>query len=171
MVTGVPFPVPPIPYDVVVDHVRPRQLAAATASAASNANLGPLIIGLLNNVWPLLRSQGVKTGHNVVVYYAGSPLRLAAGVEVYGEFEPTDVVQPVTTPAGEAATTAHWGEYTALRGAYDALERWCAASNRQLAGTSWEVYGDWHDDPAQVRTDVYMLLEPDRGEPVGGTEL
>jgi len=28
-----------------------------------------------------------------------------------------------------------------------------------VAGVTWEVYGDWHDDPAQVRTDVYFLLQ------------
>jgi hypothetical protein len=26
------------------------------------------------------------------------------------------------------------------------------------SGTNWEVYGDWDDDPARRRTDVYFLL-------------
>jgi hypothetical protein len=26
------------------------------------------------------------------------------------------------------------------------------------AGTSWDVYGDWEEDPAKRRTDVYFLL-------------
>ena len=63
------------------------------------------------------------------------------------------------TPAGEVATTAHWGDYSQMHGAYAALERWCAANRRKVAGVTWEVYGDWHDDPAQVRTDVYFLLQ------------
>jgi hypothetical protein len=25
---------------------------------------------------------------------------------------------------------------------------------------NWEVYGDWADDPADRRTDVYFLLRP-----------
>jgi hypothetical protein len=25
---------------------------------------------------------------------------------------------------------------------------------------SWEVYGDWDDDPARRRTDLYKLLSP-----------
>jgi len=28
------------------------------------------------------------------------------------------------------------------------------------AGQSWEVYGHWHADPAQLRTEVYYLLQP-----------
>ena len=27
----------------------------------------------------------------------------------------------------------------------------------RLAGVSWEVYGDWDDDPAKRRTDIYHL--------------
>ncbi|HKA05479.1 MAG TPA: hypothetical protein VKD67_14185 [Acidimicrobiales bacterium] len=27
-----------------------------------------------------------------------------------------------------------------------------------LTRTRWEIYGDWHDDPAKVETEVYWLL-------------
>ena len=30
----------------------------------------------------------------------------------------------------------------------------------RLARVNWEVYGDWDDDPAKRRTDIYFLLEP-----------
>ena len=30
---------------------------------------------------------------------------------------------------------------------------------REPAGVNWEVYGDWDDDPAKRRTDVYFLLQ------------
>jgi len=78
---------------------------------------------------------------------------------VFEPFHSTGVVEPLSTPAGEVATTAHWGDYSQMHGAYAALERWCAANRRKVAGVTWEVYGDWHDDPAQVRTDVYFLLQ------------
>ena len=97
-------------------------------------------------------------GYNVVVYFGGSPLQFAAGVEVFAPFQATDVVQPLATAAGEVATTAHWGAYADMRGAYEAIDRWCATNDRRPAGVSWEVYGDWHDDPAQLRTDVFFLL-------------
>ena len=41
-----------------------------------------------------------------------------------------------------------------------ALEAWCTSAGRGPAGVNWEVYGDWDDDPARRRTDVYFLLEP-----------
>jgi hypothetical protein len=30
--------------------------------------------------------------------------------------------------------------------------------NLVLAGPCWELYGEWHDDPARRRTDMYHLL-------------
>jgi len=28
-----------------------------------------------------------------------------------------------------------------------------------FAGPNWEIYGHWTDDPAQLRTDVFYLLD------------
>lgn len=69
-------------------------------------------------------------------------------------------VRRITTTAGEVATVAHFGEYSAMDGAYAALDQWCSANGRRQAGVSWEVYGDWDDDPAKRRTDIYKLLSP-----------
>ena len=145
-------------YPIVLTRPAPRRIAAASGSLAPSEALGPLIIQLLDQVWPTLRGQGVTTGHNVVIYYAGSPLRLAAGVEVPDGFEPTDQVKPVSTPEGEIITTTYWGDYSGMRPAYVALENWCSENNRKHGGVSWEVYGDTHPDPARVRTDIYILL-------------
>jgi effector-binding domain-containing protein len=126
--------------------------------SASPRELGVRIIGLLDQVWPVLRGQGVATGHNVVVYFGGSPLAIAAGVEVFSPFVATDLVRPFATPAGDAVTAVHRGPYPEIRDAYDAIERWLAANGRRAAGPSWEVYGDPGDDPAQLRTDVFFFL-------------
>lgn len=64
------------------------------------------------------------------------------------------------TPAGEVATVAYFGDYAEMASGYAALDEWCAANGRRRAGVSWEVYGDWNDDPAKLRTDIYTLLVP-----------
>jgi len=66
----------------------------------------------------------------------------------------------VSAPPGEVATTAHYGDYSGVAGAYAALEQWRAGDGRRPAGVNWEVYGDWDDDPAKRRTGVCFLLEP-----------
>jgi hypothetical protein len=150
-----------VPYTVDLRHVESRQLAAASSDLANRAELGRTMIRLLDQVWPVLRGQGVRTGHNVVLYQggAGGVLHMTAGVEVPDGFEPTDVVCPANTPPGEVATVTHWGDYSAMRPAYEALEAWCRTNQRQRTSISWEVYGDWFEDPSQVRTDIFFLLE------------
>jgi GyrI-like small molecule binding domain len=139
-----------VDYPVRLEQVAPRPLAVAWGSRVSE------IISLLDQVWPALRAQRVRTGHNVVVYFG--PSRLAAGVEVPAGFEPTAQVQPLSTPSGEVATTVYWGDYTQMRPAYEALEAWLTANHRQHACVSWEVYADPDPDPARCRTDIFILL-------------
>jgi effector-binding domain-containing protein len=150
-----------VSYDVRTEQAGPRALAAVHATT-NRERLVPDMMRGLDMVWPLLRGQGVRTGHNVVVYYAGAgdALDIDAGVEVFTDFADEGEVRHVSTPSGEVATATHFGEYSDLDGAYDALERWCADQGRRVAGIRWEVYGDHEDDPALRRTDVYFLLAP-----------
>jgi effector-binding domain-containing protein len=150
-----------VPYDVRTEQAGPRSLAAVHATTNGQQLVADMMRGL-DMVWPMLREQGVRTGHNVVVYYegVGGGFDIDAGVEVFTEFADQGEVRHVSTPAGEVATTAHFGEYSDVDGAYTALDDWCAASGRRVAGIRWEVYGDWADDPALRRTDVYFLLAP-----------
>ncbi|HUD78956.1 MAG TPA: GyrI-like domain-containing protein [Streptosporangiaceae bacterium] len=149
---------------VRVEHVATRPLAAARTTT-SRQRLSASIRELLDQVWPVLRSQGVRTGHNVVSYYpsGAGELTIEAGVETLSDFRATGAVQPAATPSGEVATVAYYGEYSGLGTAYQALERWCADNHRQPAGINWEVYGDWAENPAELRTDVYFLLAPSEG--------
>jgi effector-binding domain-containing protein len=91
-----------------------------------------------------------------------------AGVEVFDSCTGRDGVRRVDTPAGETAAAAYYGDYADLAAAYTALEQWCTANGRHPAATRWEVYGDWDDDPARRRTDVYFLLWHTRTAQPGG---
>jgi hypothetical protein len=42
---------------------------------------------------------------------------------------------------------------------HDAIHAWRAANNRAFAATSWEIYGDWSDDPSKLETTIVYLLE------------
>jgi effector-binding domain-containing protein len=148
-------------YDVRSQTVASRPMAAVREHA-SRAGLGTAIVQTLDKVWSLLREQRVPTDHNIVVYRGvrGSALIVDIGVEVLGDFEDGAEIRHTATPSGHVVTTAHLGDYAELAGAYAALERWCTEQDRRPAGVNWEVYGDWEDDPAKRRTDVYFLLEP-----------
>jgi effector-binding domain-containing protein len=150
-----------VQYEVRTEHAHPRALAAVRATT-THQQLGVDIIRLLDLVWPVLREQGVRTGHNVVVYHGGTDGTFAidVGVETLTEFSERGEVRPVVTPSGAVATTSHYGEYSDMARAYAAIEHWLNTNRRGPAGVTWEIYGDWEDDPAKRRTDIYFLLEP-----------
>jgi hypothetical protein len=77
-------------------------------------------------------------GHNVAIYHSPSAegVEIEVGVQVSGPFEGTPEIWCSSTPAGRA----------------QGITAQCEPG--------WEVYGDWKDDPAQLRTDVFRLLTP-----------
>ena len=80
------------------------------------------------------------------------------GVEVTREFDASGEVRPVRTPSGEAAMARHVGSYDGLAEAHSAIHEWARESGRALAGTSWEIYGDWNENPGKLETLVMYLL-------------
>jgi len=84
---------------------------------------------------------------------------MEAGVEIGGPFESDDrTILCTTTPAGRAARAVHRGPYNEMSAAHSAVLEFCRQRGYQLAGPSWEMYGDWHEDPSQLETEVYYLL-------------
>jgi effector-binding domain-containing protein len=67
----------------------------------------------------------------------------------------TGAVMMSALPAGLTAWTTHRGPYEEVDAAHQAVLRWCAAQHREITGERWEVYGDWHEDPAQLQTMVF----------------
>ena len=118
----------------------------------------------LDQVWAFLRSQpGLRTdGHNIFVYQhparQGEPMHAEFGVEVTREFAGSGEVRLARTPGGEAAVLRHVGPYGGLAEAHAAIHVWAKEGGRALGHTSWEIYGDWNDDPAKLETQVLYLL-------------
>jgi hypothetical protein len=103
----------------------------------------------------------ILDGQNIFIYRqcVDDQLTVDFCVGLKAPFAGVGAVQPFDTPHGVAAMTTHVGDYAGLGGANAAILEWCRANDRPRAGPSWEVYGHWHDDPAQRRTDVYYLLQ------------
>ena len=117
----------------------------------------------LSQVYAAARAGEIHVdGQNIFIYRAATPEHLTVDfcVGVTAPLAAVGAVQPLYTPHGVAAVTTHYGEYGRLGEANAAILAWCRANERVHAGPSWEVYGHWHNDPAQLRTDVYYLLKP-----------
>ena len=119
----------------------------------------------LDQVWEFLRTQpGLRTdGHNVFLYHHPThlalPMDVDFGVEVTRAFESAGEVFATDTPAGMVALAVHVGAYDRMKETHDAIHAWREASNRAFAGTSWEIYGDWSDDPSKLETTIMYLLQ------------
>ena len=115
---------------------------------------------LLDEVWACVRAGGINGGCRNVMLYRDDVPRVEVGVELSRPCPLTGRVVASTLPAGQVAMTVHRGGYAGLALAHRAVSDWCAAHGRRLAGPRWEVYGPHHDDPAELRTEVYSLLAP-----------
>ncbi|HEV7572670.1 MAG TPA: GyrI-like domain-containing protein [Thermoanaerobaculia bacterium] len=148
---------------VQIEVVSPRLLAAVSREVAVG-RVRDVWRPALDQVWAFLRTQlGLRTdGHNIFVYHLpandGDPIHADFGVEVTGEFARCGEVRPVRTPSGEAAVARHVGPYDDLAEAHSAIHEWSRKSGRALGRTSWEIYGDWNDDPTKLETLVMYLL-------------
>jgi effector-binding domain-containing protein len=80
------------------------------------------------------------------------------GVQASRSFESDGDVFCAMTPAGQVATTIHVGPYAGLKLAHGAVHTWMKENARPDAGWSWEIYGDWSDDPEKLQTQIFYLL-------------
>jgi effector-binding domain-containing protein len=147
-------------YDVREVTVAARQVAGVRAQVA-RGRVAQEFGRHLDQVYAAARAGAVPLdGQNIFIYRAATAEELTVDfcVGVTAPFAPVGAVVPLETPHGIAAMTTHGGDYGGLGDANAAILAWCRANGRQRAGPSWEVYGHWQADPAQLRTDVYYLL-------------
>jgi effector-binding domain-containing protein len=152
---------PSAPYEVHEVNVAARPVAGVRAQVL-RGRVAQEFGRHLDQVYAAARAGAVQLdGQNIFIYRAATADELTVDfcVGVTAPFAAVGLVQPFQTPPGIAAMTTHVGDYGRLGEANAAIIAWCLANNRLRAGPSWEVYGHWHTDPAQLRTEVYYLLE------------
>lgn len=140
--------------------------AQATAVVRTRVRLSELAVVVprgCGEAWEYARSAGLpRPGHNIALYRDGAEGEVAveAGAEMAVAIEGNGHVIASFLPAGRVATTPHFGPYDRLGEAHAAIRAYCTEHRLSLAGTSWERYGHWTDNPGELRTDVFYLLEP-----------
>ena len=154
-------------YDVSLQLVSPRAIAAVKVRVAPS-RVSSVFRDALDQVYAAGRRGAVQLdGQNVFVYRrvadASDEIDVDFGVGTTAPFAREGSVEYTVVPGGHVATATHWGEYSALGAAHDAIIAWCRSRDLRLTGTRWEVYGHWQQD-ATPRTDVYYLTEPRRAE-------
>ena len=80
------------------------------------------------------------------------------GVQVTRTLPQSGEVFATETPPGKVASAIHVGPYERMRETHEAIQSWARANHMALADKSWEIYGDWTDDPAKLETQIEYLL-------------
>jgi effector-binding domain-containing protein len=149
-------------YQVQVLRLESRPTAVVRRRARSQ-ELSTVVPEACGVVWGVLQVLQVRgAGRHVAVYW-DCQINLEVGAEVEPGFPGHGEVVSSATPAGLVATVAHFGPYNRLGEAHHAIQQYCTDHGHTPAGPNWEIYGHWTDDLAQLRTDVFYLLQ-DPGE-------
>lgn len=114
---------------------------------------------LLDEVWTCVRAAELSAGCPNVMLYRDDVPNVEVGVELARQIPLHGRVVTSELPAGPVAMTVHRGPYAALGTAHEAVAQWCSAQDRRRAGPRWEIYGPHRDDPAELETSVYHLLD------------
>jgi effector-binding domain-containing protein len=106
----------------------------------------------------LAPNDGPEVWRNAFLYLDDKP-SVEIGVLVAGSFERHGRVVPSQLPGGDVATAVHRGDYAELGRAHVAVHDFIAANGLSRVGPSWEIYGHWREDPSELETQVYYLVQ------------
>jgi effector-binding domain-containing protein len=145
---------------VTVKTVEPTP-TAVVAATTTWADFPKMWRPMLDKVWSFLRGDappGLWTqGHNIMLYKDGVP-NVEVGVEVSGAFDPVADVVASILPGGLVATATHTGPIAKIGDTHQAVRDWSTVNGYQLAGPSWEVYGDPDPSTGDIDVDVFWSL-------------
>lgn len=145
---------------ITIVTVEEQHLLAARTSVTF-ADVPGKLLPLMDRVGASAQEHEIEGAGRNVWYYrdvSGGQMEVDVGVHVPAATEAADGLVRSSTPAGRCAHAMLVGDYSEIPKVHQAIHRWCAEQDLVLAGPCWEVYGDWHDDPAKRRTDMYHLL-------------
>ena len=136
-------------------------LLAVTEAELDRREVAPNIRRMFDVVYAWLKAAPVRqAGHNYALYDRGvhRELLVRVGFPVSGPFADTSSVKCIERGAGRAARAVHVGPYSELHRTYAELHAWVRREGLRLGSQSWEVYGDWQDDPSRLETELYLRL-------------
>ena len=154
-----------MPYEIKLAN-REAVHTAVIRSCVQPKELSKFVPAACGEVWSFIRSAGLpRPGRHVALYLDGGWVEV--GAEVSEPFAGNERVRSSQLPAGRVVTTTHFGPYAGLGDAHSAIRRWCTEHGYRLSGVCWEIYGHWDEawntDPSKIRTDVFHLLEDQKG--------
>ncbi|MFN8520053.1 MAG: GyrI-like domain-containing protein [Chloroflexota bacterium] len=144
----------------------PARELAVTLDHGPASDIGRIVSAAFGTVAEHIARAGGRPHGPAVARFtmcADGTFDVAAGFPVDEAFTGDGVVEPLTLPATEVATTTFVGPYAELPRAYERLRSEVAAMGRRLDDSApmWEEY--WSEPtaaPADTRTEVFWPVVP-----------
>jgi hypothetical protein len=150
-------------HDIRLERLSSNSPTAVVRRRARRHELPRVVPEACGIVWGVLRSLHVKGAGRHIALYLDDQINLEVGVEMEHPFAGHGEVIGSSLPSGDVATAVHFGPYSQLGVAHQAIRDWCTARGYVLAGPNWEIYDHWNEawnsDPSKIRTDVVYLLQ------------
>lgn len=128
------------------------------SGVAVNKNYGATAFALMDKMWPIVKSKGIKhKGMNIWIYE--SDHRVFAGVELEDPTLKDTGLESKVISLSKYAYHKHIGSYSLLKQAGDNMRDELKARGLKHILPFIEIYGHWNDDETKVETELIMALE------------
>jgi len=154
-------------YDVVLKQVAPLQVAQIRGVAPSMEQIGPTLERLFDQVLGYISQQGaIIRGPAITLYYdtefCERDVNVGACMPFEGPLKNGEQVKVEELPAVETmASVIHYGSFSTLNQAYNAIVKWVEANGYHICGPNRELNLEYErgGDQSKFVTEVQFPVE------------
>ncbi len=128
------------------------------AGVVVNKNYAGTAFALMDKMWPVIKSKGLKhKGLNIWVYEPGE--KVFAGVELEDHSITDTGLEQKTVVLNKYAYHKHIGPYSRIKQAGDNMQNELRAMGLKSKLPYIELYGHWTNDETKLETELIMAVE------------
>ena len=125
---------------------------------AANKNYAGTAFALMDKMWPVVKSKGLKhKGQNIWVYEANE--KVFAGVELEGHSITDTSLEQKAVLLAKYAYYKHIGPYSQLKQAGDNMHNELRRMGLKAGFPYIEIYGHWTNDETKLETELLMAVD------------
>jgi len=128
------------------------------SGVAANKNYAGTAFALMDKMWPVVKSKGLKhKGLNIWVYEADE--KVFAGIELEDDSITDTGLEQKTVLLAKYAYHKHIGPYNRLKQAGDNMQNELRSMGLKTRLLYIEIYGHWTNDESKLETELIIAVD------------